>query len=99
MRAQRYATGPTVLRECAAVVSSEGRRSLLITALRLQARGGPHAELARQVVLLCLFAELLAAAGHDGPPHRGFGPPRSDARRRAGRRGFRESLAGRRPRG
>jgi hypothetical protein len=77
---------------------SEGRRSLLITALRLQDRGGVHAELARQVVLLCLFAELLAASGHAGPPHAPFAPPSSD-RGRPGRRGFTESLAGRRPRG
>ena len=77
---------------------AEGRRSILIHALKLQARGGAHAELARQVVLLCLFAEMLAASGHAGPPHAGFAPPRSD-RGRPGRRSFVESLAGRRPRG
>jgi hypothetical protein len=97
MGSQRYPSGPTVLRDCTAVVP-DGRRSLIITALRLQARGGAHAELARQVVLLCLFAELLAGSGHAGPPHAAFAPPRSD-RGRAGRRGFTESLAGRRPRG
>ena len=71
---------------------------MLITALRLQVRGGAHAELARQVVLLCLFAELMAASGHAGPPHAPAGPPRSDPGR-PGRRSFEESLAGRRPRG
>src|SRR6476661_5132156 len=80
------------------VVVPDGRRSLLLAALRLQPRGGVHAELARQVVLFVLVAELLASAGHDGPPHRDFAPPRSD-RRGSGRRTFRESLAGRRPRG
>jgi hypothetical protein len=73
-------------------------QEVLQTALRIQARGGAHAEMARQVVLFLLFAEILAGSGHAGPPHRGFAPPRSDARR-AGRRTFRESLAGRRPRG
>ena len=72
------------------------RESLLLTAMRLQWRG--HADMARQVILLCLFAEALAAGGHDGPPHRPYGRPRSDSRRN-GRRTFRESLAGRRPRG
>jgi len=76
----------------------DGRRSLLLTALRLQGRGGAHAELARQVVLFVLVAELLAGSGHAGPPHGPFAPPRSQ-RRGAGRRAFRESLAGRRPRG
>jgi hypothetical protein len=77
---------------------SDGRRSLLLAALRLHSRGGAHAELARQMVLFLLFAELLAGSGHARPPHRAFGPPRSDGRR-SSRRAFRESLAGRRPRG
>jgi hypothetical protein len=71
---------------------------VLVTALRIQARGGAHAELARQVVLFVLMAEMLASGGHAGPPHAAFAPPRSDSRRN-GRRTFRESLAGRRPRG
>jgi hypothetical protein len=71
-------------------------QSLLQLAQRLIWRG--HPELARRVIVCCLFAEALAGAGHDGPPHGSFGRPRSD-RRGGGRRGFRESLAGRRPRG
>ena len=59
---------------------------------------GSHAEITRQVVLFVLLAEILAAAGHEGPPHRSWGPPRSERGCR-GRRSFRESLAGRRPRG
>ena len=59
---------------------------------------GTNAAITRQVVLFVLLAEILAAAGHEGPPHRSFGPPRSD-RGRPGRRSVRESLAGRRPRG
>jgi hypothetical protein len=86
---------PRYLRDWTPAVPDR-RSSLLHTALRLQWRG--HPELARQVILLCLFAEALAGAGHDGPPHRSYGRPRSDSRR-AARRSFRESLAGRRPRG
>jgi hypothetical protein len=59
---------------------------------------GTHAAITKQVLLFVLLAEILAAAGHEGPPHRPFGRPRSD-RRRGGRRTYRESLAGRRPRG
>jgi len=76
----------------------DGRRALLTLALRAQRAGGAHAELARQCVVFLLLAEMLAAAGHDGPPHRAWGPPRAQPRR-PGRRSFRESLAGRRPRG
>jgi hypothetical protein len=72
------------------------RQHLLQVAQRLVWRG--HPELARQVILCCMFAEALAAAGHDGPPHAPYGRPRS-ARGGDGRRTFRESLAGRRPRG
>ena len=43
--------------------------SLLVVALRASGGSGAHAERARQVVLLVLFAQLLAAAQHDGPPH------------------------------
>ena len=74
------------------------RWALISAALRAQAGGGPHAEAARQVVLFLLLAEMLAASGHDGPPHRPFRRPRSD-RGRGGRRLYREALAGRRPRG
>ena len=74
------------------------RRDVLATLLRIQARGGVHAELARQAVLFVLLAELLAAAGHDGPPHAPYGLPRAQ-RARHQRRAYRESLSGRRPRG
>ena len=72
-------------------------RALLLVALRVQAGGGPHAEAARQVVLAVLLAELLAGAGHEGPPHASMRAPR----RLGGpsRRWARVSLAGRRPRG
>jgi hypothetical protein len=66
--------------------------------LRLSVGTGPHAEAARQVVLAILFAQLLAAAGHAGPPHAAQRPPRAHVPRpsRVARRG---SVAGRRPRG
>jgi hypothetical protein len=72
-------------------------RALLLAALRVQAGGGPHAEAARQVVLAVLLAQLLAGAGHEGPPHASARAPR----RMGGpsRRWARESLSGRRPRG
>jgi hypothetical protein len=66
--------------------------------VRVSVAGGAHAELARQVVLFVLLAELLASAGHDRPPHRPFGPPQAH-RPRPQRRHARESLSGRRPRG
>ena len=66
--------------------------------LRAQAGTGPHAELARQVILALLFAQLLAASGHAGPPHAAQRAPRKDAPRRD-RRAHRGSLSGRRPRG
>jgi hypothetical protein len=72
--------------------------TLLAWALRAQAARGPHAELARQFVLALLFAELVAAAQHEGPPHAARRAPRHAE----ARRGFlphRESLCGRRPRG
>jgi hypothetical protein len=66
--------------------------------LRAQAGTGPHAELARQVILALLFAQLLAGGAHDGPPHPGQRAPRKQTPRRD-RRAHRGSLAGRRPRG
>ena len=65
---------------------------------RLQAGDGPHAELARQVMLALLFAHLLAAGAHAGPPHAARRPPRHWGLRRQ-RLPHRESLSGRRPRG
>jgi hypothetical protein len=66
--------------------------------LRAQRGTGPDAEWARNVVLALLLAQLLAGAGHEGPPHAHRRAPR---RRDPGRtrRPHRESLAGRRPRG
>jgi hypothetical protein len=66
--------------------------------LRAQAGRGPHAELARQIVLALLFAQLVAASAHDGPPHPAQRSPRDPPPRR-GRLAHRGSLAGRRPRG
>jgi hypothetical protein len=73
----------------------DGRWQLL---LRAQAGKGPHAELARQVVLALLFAQLLASSAHDGPPHAAEKAPRTE-RPRSNRRAHRSSLTGRRPRG
>ena len=72
--------------------------SLLVIALRASAGSGAHAEAARQVVLLVLVAQLLAAAQHDGPPHAAQRPPRQ-LRARRSRRPRVEPLTGRRPRG
>jgi hypothetical protein len=71
---------------------------LLIVALRASGGSGPHAQAARQVVLLVLMAELLAGAGHEGPPHAAQRAPRNTRARRS-RLPHRDSLAGRRPRG
>ena len=71
---------------------------LLVVALRASGGSGAHAEAARQVVLLVLVAQLLAAGQHDGPPHAGQRAPRH-VRARRSRRSHVESFAGRRPRG
>ncbi len=80
-------------------MTADRRRSLLLAALRLQAGQGVHAELARQVVLLLLFAELVGGSAHGGPPHPAWRTPARDVPGRPGRRVARSSLAGRRPRG
>jgi hypothetical protein len=72
--------------------------TFLAWALRAQAGRGPHAELARQVVLTVLVAQLLAASHHERPPHAARRPPRQSRPRRQ-RVEYRESLSGRRPRG
>jgi hypothetical protein len=72
--------------------------ALLAFALRAQRGGGMHAQWARDAVLALLLAQLLAAAGHDRPPHAHARAPRRRDPRRA-RVAHRESLAGRRPRG
>jgi hypothetical protein len=71
---------------------------LLVIALRASGGSGAHAERARQVVLLVLLAQLLAAAQHDGPPHGAQRAPRRLGARRV-RRARLESVTGRRPRG
>jgi hypothetical protein len=71
---------------------------LLTVALRVSEGSGPHAQAARQVVLLVLIAQLLASAQHDGPPHAAHRAPRH-VRARRFRRPHHDSLAGRRPRG
>jgi hypothetical protein len=70
----------------------------MLVALRASGGTGPHAAAARQVVLLVLIAQLLAASQHDGPPHASYRAPRQDRARRS-RRPHRDALAGRRPRG
>lgn len=72
--------------------------SLLVLALRASGGSGAHAERARQVVLLVLLAQLLAAAQHAGPPHASQRAPLL-LRARRSRRAHVESLSGRRPRG
>jgi hypothetical protein len=66
--------------------------------LRMSVGTGAHAAAARQVVLTILFAQLLAGAGHDGPPHGAQRAPRQHRPRRS-RAPHRDALAGRRPRG
>lgn len=77
---------------------SRNLESLLVIALRASGGSGAHAERARNVVLLVLLAQLLAAAGHDGPPHASGRAPRRLGARRS-RRVRIESVTGRRPRG
>jgi len=72
--------------------------TMLAWMARLQAGDGPHAEFARQVVLALLFAHLVAAGAHAGPPHASRRPPRHSRLRRQPLP-HRDSLAGRRPRG
>jgi hypothetical protein len=72
--------------------------TFLAWALRAQRGRGPHAELARQIVLAVLIAQRLAEGRHDGPPHAARRAPRQTRARRE-RTAYRESLAGRRPRG
>jgi hypothetical protein len=73
----------------------DGRLTFL---LRAQAGTGAHAELARQIVLALLFAQLLAGGAHDGPPHAAQRASRDQPKRRSPLR-HRGSLSGRRPRG
>ncbi len=81
--------------------SVQMRRDLgtfLVWALRAQRGRGPQAELARQVVLAVIVAQLLAGSQHERPPHAARRAPRQTRARRA-RIAYRESLTGRRPRG
>jgi hypothetical protein len=71
---------------------------LLLVALRASGGTGAHADAARQIVLLVLVAQLLAASEHDGPPHASARAPRQH-RPLHSRHSNRDSLAGRRPRG
>jgi hypothetical protein len=73
-------------------------RALLALALRASEGRGAYAEAARNVALAIVLAELLAGAGHAGPPHPAQRAPRHAGPRRQ-RRAHRVSLAGRRPRG
>lgn len=69
-----------------------------LLALALRATSGRHAEAARNVVLTILFAQLLAGAGHEGPPHASPRAPRRGAVPRP-RHAYRPTVTGRRPRG
>jgi hypothetical protein len=69
---------------------------LLVLALR--ASSGRHAEAARNVVLTILFLQMLAGAGHDGPPHASPRAPRRGHTPRP-RHSYRPTVTGRRPRG
>jgi hypothetical protein len=71
---------------------------LLMAALRASGGSGPHAQAAREVVLLVLIAQMLASADHDGPPHASTRAPRRVHAHRS-QLPHRDSLAGRRPRG
>jgi hypothetical protein len=73
-------------------------RALLLFALRASSGRNAHAEAARNLVLAILFAQLLAGAGHEGPPHASKRAPRHDRPKRD-RRPHRDALSGRRPRG
>jgi hypothetical protein len=73
-------------------------RALLLLALRASSGRGAHADAARNLVLAILFAQLLAGAGHEGPPHAARRAPRHDRPKRH-RLPHRDTLSGRRPRG
>jgi hypothetical protein len=73
-------------------------RALLLLALRASSGRGVHADAARNLVLAILFAQLLADAGHEGPPHAARRAPRHDRPKRH-RLPHRDTLSGRRPRG
>lgn len=69
---------------------------LLVLALR--ATSGRHAEAARDVLLTVLFLQILAASGHEGPPHAAQRAPRRGPMLRP-RLSYRPTVTGRRPRG
>jgi hypothetical protein len=71
---------------------------LLLAALRASGGSGAHAAAARQVLLFVIVAQMLAAEGHEGPPHASSRAPRRVAPRRS-RLPRRDALSGRRPRG
>ena len=69
---------------------------LLVLALR--ASSGRHSDAARNVVLTVMLLQLLAGAGHEGPPHPSWRTPRGGVGPRP-RHAHRSSVSGRRPRG
>jgi hypothetical protein len=69
---------------------------LLVLALR--ATSGRHAEAARDVLLTIVFLQLLAASGHEGPPHAAMRAPRRGPVLRP-RLSYSATVTGRRPRG
>ena len=97
--ATRYVPGPALPAGLASLWAvTRDLQAVLATAVRMQAGTGPHAEMARQVVVALLFAQLLAAGGTPAPERAPGRAPREDRPRRS-RRPHREALAGRRPRG
>jgi hypothetical protein len=78
-----------------ALHATPGIRPYLVA---LRGLRGNHSEAARNVLLTILLAQLLAGAGHEGPPHRSWGAPRHTRvpRSKLPRRG---SVSGRRARG
>jgi hypothetical protein len=79
-------------------VPARDLRALLLFALRASSGRGAHADAARNLVLAILFAQLLAGARHEGPPHASKRAPRHDRPKRH-RLPHRDTLSGRRPRG
>jgi len=71
---------------------------LNLLALALRASSGRHAEAARNVVLTIVLMQLLAGAGHEGPPHAAQRAPRRGHTPRP-RHSHRATVTGRRPRG
>ena len=69
-----------------------------LVVLALRASSGRHADAARDVLLTIILMQLLADAGHEGPPHAAQRAPRRGPEPRT-HRARRGSITGRRARG